>query len=227
MGWIGWAGAGLGAAGLVLLAVAPAAPRGQSVETGPADAQTRVLWIGNSHTHRHDLPGRVAAMLAATGHPTFILARTANDMRLQDHLSEGWPAAALPGPWDVMILQAHSVGAQVDPGGFLQALDRILALKALPSRVLLYQNWAYRRGRADFYRANPDETPASVQDEIDALFAYLPSRYAVEVIPTGRALHEAAIAGQPVIDPDGNHLTAEGAQLAAEMIAASLLAPSQ
>ncbi|MEO0821625.1 MAG: SGNH/GDSL hydrolase family protein [Pseudomonadota bacterium] len=184
----------------------------------------RVLWIGNSHTFRHGVAARVAEADPAL----FIRTRTGGGLSLADHLAEGWLQGALAEPpgWDVLVLQEWSWGPIGMRAEFEASLARILEAPPGPgkARVVLYQNWSYSRTQESFYAANPSATPEGIQAGIDRLFDRLATRFAAHVAPTGGALREAADAGQDVIDPDGYHLTPEGAALAARILGRTIAA---
>ena len=72
----------------------------------PATVIASVLFIGNSLTAANDLPGRVAALAAAAGHPLRTSAVTLSGASLDDHWQDGRARRAIEdGHWSVVVLQ--------------------------------------------------------------------------------------------------------------------------
>src|SRR5262245_28310311 len=72
----------------------------------PAGSSESVLFIGNSLTESHDLPGRVAQIAAAAGHPLPTAGVTLPGASLLDHWQDGRAVRAIrQGGWSVVALQ--------------------------------------------------------------------------------------------------------------------------
>src|SRR5690349_12056264 len=87
---------------LLCLGCAPAT----AAPAGPLAPGARVLFIGNSLTYTHDVPGMVRALSKAAGVPLVVDAVTLPGASIGDHLDEGTAARRLRAErWDVVVLQ--------------------------------------------------------------------------------------------------------------------------
>lgn len=196
---------------------APSPPGDPAPTVSPgADPVVRLLFFGNSHTHRHDVPHLVARLLRA-GQPGLRVrtglspVSTHLDERAGD---EGAQSLVRSQPWDVVVLQGQNYslsGARLYP---TRGAEELIALARSRGAVpVLYAEWA-RRGieESDLimatYRRIARSAPACIPP-IPAAFDLARTR-----LPGGRHLALRAA--------DGNHSTAAGAFLAALVLSAGI-----
>lgn len=110
----------------------------------PAGAGPRVLFVGNSMTLRHDLPGAVAALAAADGVALQVAVAAARGSRLIETWQVDPFRAVLDLGWDVLVLQDFSATClrATDRWGSAYAM-RMMAQAARAGGVLLYPTWAF------------------------------------------------------------------------------------
>ena len=216
----------LGSATLVLcLASSVAAERAQGTEGGKP---VRILFIGNSYTEFHDLPGHVRSFLESTGRKAEVARYTVGGASLRDHWhhNEGTPAPkpAVPprperqgkldrllkeqGPWDYVVLQGQS---QETLSGFPCQFDQYAARLAAAIREMqpsatpvFYMTWARQH-----IPAQQDEITKSYEDAARVNKALL--------VPAGEAW-KAALAGREGLvlhEKDKSHPNASGTYLTA------------
>lgn len=168
----------------------------------------RVLFIGNSYTHRNDLPGAIAE-LAASGDPSreLITDRViVNGASLRLHWNAGKAAALIRAqPWDVVVLQEQSTLPVKNVKRHHENV-RLFAdvIREQGARIMLYLAWA-RRDAPETQRALNDAA-SSIAREIGA-----------EVAPVGPAWERLrAMTDAPeLFEADGSHPTPAGSYVAA------------
>ena len=127
---------------------------------------THVLFVGNSLTYSHDMPGMVQAMLAEKGHAVRIHQSTVPGMSLKGHFTQmitaltdstaftrGKMAGELTGTenkllersWDIVILQTGTVEALIPESrnlSFSPAIGKARTYLKAPARIILFNTWA-------------------------------------------------------------------------------------
>ncbi len=127
---------------------------------------THVLFVGNSLTYYHDMPGMLQAMLSEKGHPVRIHQSTVPGMSLRGHFTQmitaltdstaftrGKMAGELTGTenkllernWNVVILQTGTVEALIPESRNLSVSPAIARTKSYlggPARIILFNTWA-------------------------------------------------------------------------------------
>ncbi|HLF08578.1 MAG TPA: SGNH/GDSL hydrolase family protein [Dehalococcoidia bacterium] len=108
----------------------------------------RVLFVGNSYTYYHDMPGLVGQLAAAAGEPRPLETElvVASGASLQRHWERGQAAARIrEAPWDYVVLQEQSTLPIFNPAQMHEAV-RLFdgAVKESGARTLLYLTWARR-----------------------------------------------------------------------------------
>ncbi len=186
------------------------------------DRAKRILWIGNSHTDHHDVPGLLFQLTEADSpaQPIWIQSLTHGGYSLLDHLHEGQLQKLFDKhAWDFIILQERSWAANGVSHEMLRALDTFVFghFKQSHAELILFQNWAYSSDYTQFYAGNPSETPQQMQQEINQFFHYVEARYPIRVAPIGHALAQSyhPEATFKLVSGDGNHLHRDGAIVAA------------
>ena len=173
----------------------------------------RILFIGNSYTARHDLPGLIAQLALPQVVETNLV--FAGGASLRRHWNGGRAAAAIAGGgWDYVVLQEQSTLPVKNRTRYHENIRLFdAANKANGAKTALYLTWA---------RANALQT----QDAIDSAVTDIAGEIGALVIPVGVAWRTVT-AEHPEIGlylPDGSHPTAAGAYLSACVFAGTLLA---
>lgn len=193
----------------------------QPVPSAPTELSSRpylsgrpqILFLGNSHTRRHDVPGTIAAMLRASRPP--IRARVVLAPGLL-HLNERATDEATQRllrsrQWDVVVLQAqnYSLSGITDypNGGSVSLVRRVHKGGALP---ILFAEWP---------RRDIDETQI-ILDAYRDIAGREPA-----CLPPIPETFDRAVAQDPRLRlhaRDGNHSSATGAFLASVVLYATI-----
>ena len=182
----------------------------------------KILFVGNSFTFYNNaiythLRGLLVAEDPSLRRSIFLKSMTISGGVLADH--EGGLKQMLDlRPWDVVVLQGHSLGAIEAERriGFEDALTRFsAAIHSSGGQPVLFMTWAYSD--------RPDMTPL-----LDAAFGELGARLEAPVIPVGLAFAAALdnIPGLVLHDADKLHPSLEGTYLAACVFYAALYGKS-
>jgi hypothetical protein len=195
---------------------APPAPP----QTSVADAEVKLLFMGNSHTGVNNVPDLVAQMVRAArpGH-TAAAAEAPEWLFLGDRATDPVSLQLLRSqPWSFVVLQAQEYSSS---GQFTYPTDGAEALVRMASEQhavpILFPEWP-RRGINESQR-------------IYGLHASIAQKQAACVAPIPQAF-DVAIVRTPDINlwaDDGNHSSLQGAFLASLVIATTmtLVAPDQ
>lgn len=127
---------------------------------------THVLFVGNSLTYYHDMPGMLQAMLLEKGRPVRIHQSTVPGMSLRGHFTQmitaltdstaftrGKMAGELTGTenkllersWDIVVLQTGTVEALIPESRNLSVSPAIAKTRTYlkkPARIILFNTWA-------------------------------------------------------------------------------------
>ncbi|MEM7719378.1 MAG: hypothetical protein AAF222_09235 [Pseudomonadota bacterium] len=197
---------------LGLLAVALLRPQPEPDRT--------ILFVGNSFTYQHDVPGLVRQIAATSDTPLrygvsmHVRAGTA----LYEHLNETDPLSSIRSKeWDVVVLQDASA-MPFDPRyiKLMEAATATLAeaAKQQGAELVYYAHWAPAQERHD-------ETGAVRR--IENTYHRISRRTGGGVASAGRLWNAAAHAGlQGLYAADDHHATLTGAYAAALAIAAAV-----
>ena len=164
------------------------------------------IFVGNSFTQRHDVPGTVARLAAARGTALRHRLFAAGGASLRAHWNKGQARAAIEAErpaW--VVLQEQSTLPIKNAARFhenVRLFDAVI--RASGGRTLLYLTWA---------RRHAPETQRALTDAYRAIGAEL----GAAVAPAGVAWERCLAAhDRPVLhDADGSHPTAAGSYLAA------------
>lgn len=196
--------------------------------------EMRLLFVGNSFTARHDVPGQVAAMLEAGGVADRVRTREVapGGSQLHDHArSEELRRDIAELNWTAVILQDVSTAPlfETDSARSAEAIGRLsrIAMEG-GARSVLFSTWARAPGNA-LYRqsfegyAEP-RGPAEMTAVVSRHYETLSEELGAFLAPVGEAWQ---IAGEvlPHIAlhaNDGFHASPAGAYLSALVIARSL-----
>lgn len=189
----------------------------------PADAGSlSVLFVGNSFTREHDIPGMVSQITVSTGGPMLdVTDASENGMTLDWHVNEGRALELLSAmDWDVVVLQDFSDVALVEEKRLASvAAARVLGGAAADAgaEVIFFAPWAPRQV--------PVDRRAEATRQIEAHYAALAKANGGTVAPVGRMWlqHLDQDAAAKLRAPDDHHATASGAYLAAQTISLRIL----
>src|SRR5688572_21884236 len=184
-----------------------------SPPAGPGLADITLLFMGNSHTAFHDVPGTVAALVRAARPGRSVYAEQAPGwMFLDERSTDPANLELLQGRrWTFVVLQAQKYSTS---GAFHYPIDGAVELarrsRGAGAVPVMFPEWP-RRGI--------DET-----QRIFELHVSIAQREPACVAPVGQAW-DWALAQHPALvlhDADGNHSATAGAFLAALVIASTM-----
>jgi len=187
-------------------------------DTGSAIACVRVLFIGNSYTSVNDLPGMVASLARAGGHPIQTGMIAPGGWTLAEHLNSTQTLDALQSsPWDFVVLQEQSEIPAVEqtraqemyPAG----RELVKKIRQTGAQPVLFLTWAHRDGWLE--KNLPDYE--SMQLQINQGYMAIANELFVPVAPVGYAWLTARLQapGLELWQADGSHPTEQGTYLAA------------
>ena len=210
---------------VLALLIAACSGGGGAATTSPPPAATTaditLLFMGNSHTSFHDLPGMVAAMVrVARPRRTVAATEAPGWMFLEERAADTASLQLLRGrPWTFVVLQAQKYSSS---GLYDYPIDGAVSLiritRASSAAVpILFPEWP-RRGIAETQR---------IYDLHVSIARLAPAC----VAPIGQAWDLAAARHPTLVlhDADGNHSAPAGAFLAALVIANTMagIAPGE
>ena len=182
-----------------------------------ATVPERVLFIGNSHTHRYGgMDWLVGNLVASEDSPrTYEAERlTASGVTLEYHYQNGAPERIREGDWDVVVLQEYlpaSPTRTAEPFlDYARRFDEIV--RESGARTVFYMTWP--QGRYDW----------ADLDDFVAAHRQVEAELGARIAPVGVAMARAQ-AERPdlaLIGADEVHATWVGAYLAAAVIYATL-----
>lgn len=190
----------------------------------------RVLFIGNSFTFANELDEKFQAMATIAGFAVdsgrvakggFHLYQYA-DPDSEDGILARQVLASKP--WDVVVLQDHSLGPILEKDSFLSAAKTLCTLvRSIGAQPVFYQTWAYRDG---------SEKLASTGMDYDTMHRMLQDAYAQAAaenntfcVPVGEAFRRQLETGKvdPLWKVDDYHPCLAGTYLAAAVFCLTLL----
>jgi hypothetical protein len=179
-----------------------------------------ILFIGNSYTYVNDLPGTLAELSRADGHPLWVESVVAAGLTLEQHWGGGSGEAVkkiAERRWSWVVLQEQSLRPIEAPEKLVE-FTRLLdaRIKASGARTALYVTWP--RSNAPANQAKLTEAYARAARETGAT-----------LVPVGVAW-ALALAERPSLalyDEDGSHPSPRGTYLAALTFRAVLLGRTQ
>jgi hypothetical protein len=196
---------------------APGSPSARPDAEAVRAADVSVLFVGNSHTSFHDLPGLVARMIRFRQPAKTVCVRTAGVSHLEQLATDPRGKDELEAaPWKYVVLQGQKISMS---GKFdysrQEGIDFARLAKSRGAAVLFYSEWGLRDVPGDGRRN-------------EKIYGEMARDCGAGVIPVGRAWDIAL--GQrpdlPLYAPDGNHQSAMGAYLTACVICGSLTGDS-
>ena len=183
----------------------------------------RILMLGNSFTSANGMPRMLAALTGAE-----VAAHTRGGARLSEHLNPRTrlgartQAALREEHWDYVVLQEMSHGPITSPTGFFSSMKQLCTqIAECGATPVLYATWAYQEGGSKLTAKgwDYDQMAKTISQsyhlaarENHALIADVGARF------YQLSEKEALYAG------DGVHPNAQGSRVAAEALAAAILA---
>ncbi len=171
------------------------------------------LFIGNSHTHSHDVPGRVAALLKLRFPERSIVSHAINVPFLDDAANDqALPSLIANNRWQGVVLQAQKISSSgryeysTDAG-----IDLAKGLNAKGTPVYFFAEWGLQ-GVADS------------TERTDRIYRNMAVASGATLIPVG-LVWENVLRNRSdlsLFDLDGNHSNALGADLTSLAIASFL-----
>jgi hypothetical protein len=189
---------------------------GTACSTAPPDSpgpvgELQVLFIGNSLTLTHDVPGLVQRISRVDAGPRVTAASvTFEGFSLEDHWNEGDALEAIDqGGWDIVVLQQGPSATAEHRAHLVEWTGRFAErIRASGAEPAMYMVWP---GNGDF-------------EPVIASYTAAAEAVAGELLPAGAAFR-STVANHPAIDlfePDRLHPSLAGAYLAALTIYGAL-----
>lgn len=189
----------------------------------------KVLFIGNSYTHQHNVPQLVANIASNLGDYVFNDMQTAGGATLENHTMNSATFTKIQSQeWDYVVIQAQSVepsvsDAQVNANTLpyaIQLADSVYA-NNFCSEVLFYMTWGRENG---FPQWQPISTFEGMQTRLRSAYLRFADSVQGSVSPVGMAWKHVRDnhPGIQLYSTDGSHASAEGAYLTACTFYASI-----
>lgn len=188
----------------------------------PPDGALRVLFVGNSHTFVHDVPGTVQRFGDAAERPIWVEQHVVGGASLEQHLNNRDVHRRIAdGDWDYVVLQEQSLRPAFDQRGYVADVGRFSGLiRQHGAEPVIYATWPRARG-GQFYSQSPRfDTQDGLRTALDRAFRKAQTSYTARLAPVGSAwaVFEDGSSGASLTAADGNHATSLGAYLAAAVI---------
>lgn len=208
-------GSGIWFAAAVLLATQAA----QASTSGPF----RVLFIGNSHLFVNNVPQRVQRRIAATKGKVDIRVFTMGGARLSEFAGRPLIKSALQSMrWDVVVLQEATASFLTSKGRrlFHQSVAWFQAHIPADARIVLYRTWPWRNGSD--YLIGRGHNSQTLRRTMAIEYDKVARNRRLEIAPVGPCWMSSPD-NERFYSSDGNHASLAGSQLAAGVIAATIL----
>ena len=182
----------------------------------------RVLFIGDSTTHRNDIPGKFKMLAELGGHQVVVESSTKDFTSLATHTRLPQTVELLENQvWDIVVLQENEA-ILLEPGSLQQYSIPIIqnymdTADEMDGVILLYSSIGFRDGLVEFEEFKHLDDYHSTQDAIDQAYVEIASELDLPVAPVG-AVWRKVYDTEPEFDlwqVDGLHVSPEGAYLAA------------
>ncbi len=199
------------ASAIVLASCLSTSPTGV---TNFPDGFKRVLFVGNSHTYVHNVPGMLDAIARQNGDSSFRVTAVAYpNVSLEDHWYDGTAARHLErGRWEYVVMQqgpSSQEGHHQHLAHWTQQFTPLI--RAAGASPVLYQVWPHI--------SRPQDFPA-----VQQAYGFAAASVNGILAPAGAAWvnNFSANPDLALYDPDGTHANVMGAYVAALTIYASI-----
>jgi hypothetical protein len=208
---------------LLLLALVQLPAARKTLDVFDSRPSVRILFIGNSHTFFHDMPGMVRRIADGAGvkQRYDITMHAPGGAEFRNHWENADVEELLKQPWDHVILQGASgeTLSEVDLRSFLTYGARLeMQARATGGKRWFYVTWRYASSN-DWIRRNPrfDQLMHSL---VQAGYRRLSQATGAPLINVGKVWNEVhnARPAFSLYEPDGNHASVYGSYLAALMM---------
>ncbi len=194
----------------------------------PKQGPPRVLFVGNSMTLHHDIPGRVAAVAAAEGYDIRVATAAATGAWLIESMRlDALEEIMRPTLWEAIVLQDFSKASlnQINRIGSIRAMKTLVKWVS-PTPVVLFPPWpasadnkVYQdAGRLAFTPESPTDYASTTMAHYTQVARQTGST--VAQIPEQWLMHD--VAGASLYATDGHHSNPEGADFVAQVLWHSL-----
>ncbi|TNE52955.1 MAG: DUF4886 domain-containing protein [Bacteroidetes bacterium] len=198
-----------------------------------AQAETSVLFIGNSFTFMNDMPFTFQAIAQSKGKSIFVDTVVEGGKNFEYHASQQETFDKIKSrKWDFVVIQGHSnelaqPDSKVDRKTFPYAQKLVDSIRANSSctQIVLYMTWGYKYGN---HRWNPIATYDSMQLRIHNQYLRFADLLNARVSPVGAVWKSIRdqYSGINLYDPDNHHPSPEGSYVSACTFFASIFGES-
>jgi len=211
------------------LLLAGSAPSRAQVATHPHGRVLRVLFIGNSYTHFHQLRHVVRRVIESAEPGVIVHTQevTHSGWDLWRHWRSGIARRRLGrAHFTHVVLQGHSLAPlrDRDRARMTQAAHRFTTLiEHAGAQPILYETWARRSGHR-VYRQGEAAGPDDMQARIDATYQSIASDTGAAIAPVGDTFRRIAgiLPEADLYSHDGSHPSELGTFIAAATLARSI-----
>jgi hypothetical protein len=182
----------------------------------------RVLFIGDSTTSRHDIPGKFEKLAELGGHEVVVTSSTRDSTSLAAHTRLPKSIDKLENEeWDIVVLQETET-ILLDPESrqnyTIPMIEKFIDIvNGMDGAILLYSSIGFRDGLANHAEFAHLADYFSTQDAVDKAYLEIGNQFELPIAPVGEVWREVYDA-EPAFDlwqDDGYHVSPEGAYLAA------------
>lgn len=213
----------------LFLVLGASASRAQEASATSAPRVIRILFIGNSYTHFHQLRHVVRRVIESAAPGTVVHTQevTHSGWDLWRHWRSGIARRRLGhGRYTHVVLQGHSLAPlrERDRARMTEAAARFSdAIAHAGARAVLYETWARRSGHR-VYREGEAAGPEDMQARIDRTYAEIAARTGASISPVGPTFRRLAtiLPERDLYSSDGSHPSELGTFVAAATLATSI-----
>ncbi len=203
----------------------PPEPSPPADDCGPPEPIT-VLFIGNSYTIMHDLPGLVEELGRQAGIPVHTEMLAQGGKNFEYHVAREQTAVTLEeGDWDIVVLQSHSLDAITNYEGFLRAGQALAQMvKRAGAQPILFETWPRKAGHSLYAYEAFGDNPDEMQEVVHERYHELADLTGAAVVDVGEAWRNVRKT-EPELDPyasDYAHPAKIGAYLTANLFFAAI-----
>ncbi len=167
--------------------------------SGSASADTipalKILFIGNSYTHMHDMPKMFGKIAKKAGMNVLVEKSAKSGASFHEHSERSDMFEAInKRKWDYIILQGYSRELSFQPEyidtatiPFLSKITQAIYDNNACTNVLFYMTWGYEDGYNEREEVN---SYAKMADSIERGYSYLGEVFNVPVVPVGMVWKE-------------------------------------